>query len=171
MTIIRYVFDNIYHKKLKELLSSKKLSSYDQDQFNLAEQNDIYVTLDQVDQGNESIKFEKLIEEFLIKNKVDYKTQEQLTEEQQIKYGKAINTPDFFITSELIINSNKINWIDAKNFYGSNIDFIVSKIKKQIKKYLENYGSGCLIFNHGFNSELKFQNVLILDYDSIIYEK
>lgn len=168
MTIIRFVFDHIYHKKLKELISSKKLSSYDQEQFNLAEQNDTYVTLNQVDQGEESIKFEKQIEEFLIKNKVDYKTQEQLTQEQKIKYGQAINTPDFLITSELIINSKKINWIDAKNFYGSNIDFIVSKIKKQIKKYLESYGSGCLIFNHGFNSELKFQDVLILDYDSIV---
>lgn len=167
MTIIRFVFDHLYHKKLKELLVSKKLSNYDQEQFKLAEQNDIYVTLNQVEQGEESIKFEKLIEDFLIKNKVDYKTQEQLTEEQKIKYGKAINTPDFLITSELIINSKKINWIDAKNFYGSNIEFIVSKIKKQIRKYLESYGPGCLIFNHGFNSELKFQDVLILDYDSI----
>ena len=152
-------------------LASNKLTIYDQEQFKLAEQNDIYVTLDQVEQGDESIKFEKLIEEFLIKNKVDYKTQDQLTEEQKIKYGKAINTPDFLITSELIINSKKVNWIDAKNFYGSNIDFIVSKIKKQIKKYLDTYGSGCIIFNHGFNSKLGFNDVLILDYDSIIYEK
>lgn len=166
MTIIRFVFDNFYHKKLKELLGSNKLSTFDQEQFKLAEQNDIYVTLDQVEQGEQSIKFEKQIEDFLIKHKVEYKTQEQLTEEQKIKYGKAINTPDFLITSELIINSKKVNWIDAKNFYGSNIEFIVSKIKKQIRKYLESYGSGCLIFNHGFNSELKFQDVLILDYDS-----
>jgi hypothetical protein len=166
MTIIRYVFDKIYHKKLKELILSKKLTNYDLEQFNLASQSDIYVTLEQVEQSDQSIKFEKLIEEFLLKNKIDYKTQEQLTEEQIIKFGKAINTPDFLITSELIINSKKINWIDAKNFYGSNIEFIVSKIKKQIKKYLESYGSGCLIFNHGFNSELSFQDVLILDYDS-----
>ena len=98
---------------------------------------------------------------------MDYKTQEQLTQEQKIKFGKATNTPDFLITSELIINSKKVNWIDAKNFYGSNIEFVISKIIKQIKKYLESYGSGCLIFNHGFNSELKFQDVLILDYDSL----
>jgi hypothetical protein len=170
MTIIRFVFSNIYNKKLKELLLSKKLTNYDQEQFKLAEQNDIYVTLDQLEQGDESIKFEKLIENYLIKNKIEYKTQEQLTHEQKIKFGKAINTPDFLITSELIINSKKVNWIDAKNFYGSNIEFVVSKIKKQIKKYLECYGSGCLIFNHGFNSELKFRDVLILDYDSMLSE-
>ena len=171
MTIIRFVFDNIYHKKLKELLASEKLSKYDQQQFQLAEENDIYVTLDQAEQGEQSILFEKKIEsEFLIKNNIEYKTQEDLTKEQIIKYGKAINTPDFLITSELIINSKKINWIDAKNFYGSNIDFIISKIKKQIKKYLDTYGTGCLIFNYGFNSKLAFENVLILDYDSIKLE-
>lgn len=168
MTIIRYVFDHIYHKKLKELLSLNKLSTFDQEQYKLADQNDIYVTLNQVDQSDQSILFEKQIEEFLIKNNVEYKTQEQLTHEQKIKFGKAINTPDFLITSEFIINSKKINWIDAKNFYGSDIEFIVSKIKKQIKKYLESYGSGCIIFNYGFNSELSFQNVLILDYESLI---
>ena len=168
MTIIRFVFDSLYHTKLKELLKSEKLSTYDQEQFELAEKNDIYVTLDQVEQGEQSIIFEKQIEEFLIKTNVEYKTQEQLTIEQKAKYGKAINTPDFLITSELIINSKKINWIDAKNFYGSNIDFMVSKIKKQIKKYLDTYGPGCLIFNYGYNSKLAFNNVLILDYDSII---
>jgi hypothetical protein len=126
MTIIRFVFDNLYHMKLKELLGSNSLSLYDKEQFNQAEKNDIYVTLDQADQSEQSIKFEKQIEDFLIKNNVDYKTQEQLTEEQKIKYGKAINTPDFLITSELIINSKKVNWIDAKNFYGSNIEFVIS---------------------------------------------
>ena len=167
MAIIRLVFNKLYHKKLKELVHSNNLSTYDKEQFSQAEKNDIYDTLEQVEQSEQSINFEKQIEEFLIKNNIEYKTQEQLTKEQKIKYGKAINTPDFLITSELIINSKKVNWIDAKNFYGSNIDFMVYKIKKQIKKYLESYGSGCLIFNYGFNSELKFHNVIILDYDSL----
>lgn len=169
MTIIRFVFDKIYHKKLKELISSNILSNYDREQLKLAESNDIYVTLDQVDQGEKAELFEKKIaSEFLIKNNVEFKTQEQLTQEQMKKYGKAINTPDFLITSELIINSKKINWIDAKNFYGSNIDFMVTKIKKQIRKYLDTYGPGCIIFNHGFNSKLSFENVILLDYESCI---
>ena len=172
MTIIRFVFNNIYHKKLKELISSNILSNYDRIQLDLAENNDIYVTLNQVDQGEKSELFEKQIaSEFLIKNNVEYKTQEQLTQEQMKKYGKAINTPDFLIISELIINSKKINWIDAKNFYGSNIDFIVTKIKKQIKKYLNTYGAGCIIFNYGFNSKLSFEDVIILDYESCLQFK
>ena len=167
MTIIRFIFDQLYHKKIKELLLNNKLSSFDKEQYYIAEQNDIYVTLNQNDQSEQSIIFEKQIEQFLIKNSIDYKTQDQLTQEQIIKYGKAINTPDFLITSELIINSKKVNWIDAKNFYGCNINFIITKINKQIQKYLENYGSGCIIFNHGFNSKINFNNVLLLDYDSL----
>jgi hypothetical protein len=89
MTIIRFVFDKIYHKKLKELILSKRLTSYDQEQFNLASQSDIYVTLEQVEQSDQSIKFEKLIEDFLIKNKIDYKTQEQLTE---VKFAHLVVT-------------------------------------------------------------------------------
>jgi hypothetical protein len=168
MTIIRFIFDKLYHKKLKELLSNNILSNFDKEQFHIAEENDIYVTLNQNDQSEQSILFEKHIEDILIKNSVDYKTQTQLTNEQVIKYGKAINTPDFLINSELIINSKKINWIDAKNFYGCNINFMVSKINKQIKKYLDSYGPGCIIFNHGFNSKLSFNNVLLLDYDSLV---
>ena len=164
MSIIRFVFDHVYHKNIKELITSNKLSIYNQEQYKLAEQNDIYVTLNQSTQQEQSILFEKQIEAFLIKNNVEYKTQEQLTQEQIVKFGKAINTPDFLIISEFIINTKKINWIDAKNFYGSNIEFIISKIKKQIKKYLESYGPGCIIFKHGFNSKLTFQNVIILDY-------
>ena len=168
MTIIKFIFDQLFHIKIKELLHNNKLSSFDKEQFKIAEENDIYVTLNQADQMENSILFEKKIEDFLIKNLVKYKSQDQLIIEQTKKYGKAINTPDFLINSELIINSKKINWIDAKNFYGCNINFMISKINKQIKKYLNTYGSGCIIFNYGFNSKISFPNVLILDYESII---
>ena len=67
----------------------------------------------------------------------------------------------------MYFNNIKINWIDAKNFYGSNIDFIKKKIKKQIKKYTDTYGSGCIIFSLGFNEKLKFENCIIIDYNTI----
>jgi hypothetical protein len=168
MTITRFIFDQLFHKKLKDLLLCDKLSSFDREQFKIAEENDIYVTLNQTGQMEKAILFENKIEDFLIKNLVTYTSQGQLIIEQTKKFGKAINTPDFLITSELIINSKKVNWIDAKNFYGCNIHFMISKINKQIKKYLNTYGSGCIIFNYGFNSKISFPNVLILDYESMI---
>jgi hypothetical protein len=168
MTIIRFIFDKKYKKKLKQLINNNELSSYDRLQYDIASHNDIYANLDQTDLSIESFKFEKLIETYLIANNIKYKTQEDLSREQIIQHGTAINTPDFSIESEFIINNHKINWIDAKNFYGSNNKFIIGKIKKQIHKYIIKYGTGCIIFNHGFNSKLKFEHVIILDYQSLI---
>ena len=166
ITIIRYIFEKKYNKKLNYLIKSNILSEYDLNQYNLANKFDIYSRLEQTDMQTASIEFEKQIEELLIKHNIKYQTQEELTVEQKNIYGHAINTPDFLIKSDLIINSSKINWIDAKNFYGSNIDFIKSKIAKQIKKYIESYGSGCIIFSYGFNEKLMFDNVLILSYET-----
>lgn len=162
LTIIRFIFDRIYNKRLKELLNQQLLSDYDLKQYKIASESDIYVQLEQNEQQSASIDFEKLIENILIKHKVKYRTQEDLTKEQIAKDGYASNTPDFLIDCDLKINSQSVKWIDAKNFYGSNIDFIKKKIQKQIKKYINAYGPGCIIFNYGFNSELKFDNVLIL---------
>ena len=167
MTILRFIFSKTYNKKLRELISNNLLNTFDKQQLNISIDNDIYANLDQTTQSIESLKFEKQIENYLIKHNIKYITQEDLTKEQIIKYNHAINTPDFLIKSNLIINNHKINWIDAKNFYGSNINFVKDKINKQIKKYIKEYGSGCIIFNHGFNSEIQFNNVLILDYDSL----
>jgi len=157
---------NKYNKKLNDI-NVANLIEYDREQYNLAIENDIYSQLDQTDMQKESTKFEKDIEKILLKYNIKYKTQEQLTEEQFKKYGKAINTPDFLIESELIINGHSINWIDAKNFYGSNNSFVIKKITKQISKYIKSYGSGCIIFNSGFNERLCFDDVLLLNFKSI----
>jgi hypothetical protein len=162
LTIIRFIFNKIYNKQLKELLSSNLLSEIDLNQYQIANKSDIYLSIDQHEQIESSINFEKSIENILINYKIKYRTQEDLTKEQMSKDGYVSNTPDFLIDSNLEINSHIVKWIDAKNFYGSNIDFVKNKIKKQIKKYINTYGPGCIIFNYGFNSKLKFNNVLIL---------
>lgn len=166
ISILRYIFNIQYDKKLKELINNNLLNNYDKKQYEIAEQNDIYNNLDQTIISIEAMRFEKSIETFLIKNNVDFLTQEQLTNEQITKYNHAIITPDFLIKSDLYINNHQIRWIDAKNFYGANIDFIKTKIKKQIQKYIKSFGPGCIIFNHGLNSNIKFDNVILLNYQS-----
>ncbi len=167
MTLLRFILEQKYNEKLKILVANNKLNPTDKEQFKIASSNDIYANIDQLDQSIESIRFEKLIEEYLMKNNIKYLTQEELTIKQIKKYGKSISTPDFEIKSELYINDHRVNWIDAKNFYGSNNKFQKSKINKQINKYIVNYGDGCIIYNHGFNSKLIFDKVLILDYESL----
>ena len=90
-----------------------------------------------------------------------------LTIEQIEKYGKPINTPDFLILSDFYINNKKINWIDAKNFYGANTFLIRKKIKKQVRKYINEYGYGSIFFSLNFSSKLNFDNVLLINFNSI----
>ncbi len=169
LNILREVFNDKYSKKLTKLiLNTDKLSVRDFSELNLAIENDAYALINQSEIKEDSESFEKDIAKVLDKNNINYKTQEELAKEQIELYGKPINTPDFLITSNLYINGVKINWIDAKNFYGANIPFIKDKIKKQTEKYLKTWGSGCIVFSLGFNEKLHFNNIQIIDYDSII---
>jgi hypothetical protein len=169
LNILREVFNKKYKNKLTKLiLNPKLLSTHDINQLELAVENDVYALIDQSQIKKDSIDFEKDIENILIKNGVKFKTQDELVEEQMKTHGKAINTPDFLIESDLYINGSKVNWIDAKNFYGANIPFVKDKIKKQTRKYLDTWGPGCIIFKLGFNEKLRFNNILMINYQDIL---
>jgi len=167
MTMMNHIIFNIYNTYIKNIKNNINIDIYDYQQIDIAKNNDIYFQLDQTTSIEESKLFEKNIETILIKKNIKYKTQEQLTIEQKKSIGKPINTPDFLILSDLIINNVKINWIDAKNFFGSNNKFIRSKILKQTKKYLASYGSGMILFSLGFNSDLQFKDILLMNYESV----
>jgi hypothetical protein len=168
LTILRLIFQSSMSKdKVKKIFKNPLvMNNYDYEQFNMAKDNDYYSVSSQK-QMEEATHFEHKIEKFLIKNNIKYKTQEILSNEQIKQFGIAVNTPDFLITSNLIINNEKINWIDAKNFYGSNTSFVIKKIHKQIQKYISEYGNGCIIFSCGYNSKLKFNHVLLLSYNDL----
>jgi hypothetical protein len=119
LNIIRFIFDNKYSNKLTFLIKNTNLlNNYDLQQLNIAICNDTFALINQSTIHSESLLFENIVEKFLIKNNIKFKTQEQLVKEQTKLYGKPTITPDFLILSDLFINNIKINWIDAKNFYG-----------------------------------------------------
>lgn len=168
MTIMRYILETKYSTNIKNIISDNLITdNYDIEQLNIASKSDIYNQLKQTGSTLEAEYFEKQIEKILSKHNIKFRTQEELSIEQIKIHGKAINTPDFLIISDLTINNHKINWIDAKNFYGSNINFIKKKIQKQIIKYINIYGPGCIIFKYGFNSKLQFDKTLIMSIESI----
>jgi hypothetical protein len=168
LNLLRFIFNKKYSKKLTYLINHKNiLNNYDLQQLNLAIENDIYALIDNTIVLKESINYELDIQNFLDKKNIKYNTQDQLVEEQTKLYGRAISTPDFLIKSDLFIDKKKINWIDAKNYYGANISFIKKSIIKQILKYNKNYGHGCIIFKLGFNDSLNFNNTLLLDNNLI----
>ena len=144
-----------------------KLNDFDLKQLNYAIENDIFNKVVQTEQIENSENFEKEIGNFLKKHDVKFKTQDELVKEQIEKYGRPINTPDFLILSDFYINNNKINWIDAKNFYGANTFLVKKKIKKQVRKYIDAYGFGSIFFSLHFSEKLNFDNVLLVNYNII----
>lgn len=164
VTLIRIIFNkNNFFNIIKK--ADPSLTDYDKEQIDLAIKNDIFSIVDNKKQLEKSLLFEKRIEKLLIKYNIKYKTQEELSQEQIKLHGHAISTPDFLLINNLFINKMKINWIDAKNFYGANTDFLKKKTRDQIKKYIKLYGSGCIVFKLGVSEELNFDDTITLFYD------
>ena len=167
--ILKNIFSNNFSKeKIKDFFYGKqlnKLNKFDLEQLNFVKENDIFNKVDQTEQIKNSENFELEIRNFLIKNKIKFKTQNELAKEQIKKYGKTINTPDFLILSDFYINDKKINWIDAKNFYGANTFLIKKNIQKQIQKYIDEYGFGSIIFSLNFSEKLYFDNVILINFN------
>ena len=169
MSIIRqFLLIMGYSKKnIKSILKDPKLIS----DKNLGEQIefinnndlDIFAKVNQDVQHDLSENFELEISDFLRVHKVKFLTQDELSLDQIKEFGKAINTPDFLIKSELYINGFRVYWIDAKNFYGANTWLIKYSINKQIKKYIDKWGPGCIIFKDGLSENLKFPKTILVN--------
>jgi hypothetical protein len=170
LNIMRIILSqNNSKEKIKKLFNKPDLlDEYDYEQFTIAKDNDDFALINQDEVQTKATEFEKEIEEFLKKSGIKYKTQNDLAKEQIKIHGIAISTPDFLIESELTIDGQIIKWIDAKNFYGSNVSFVKGKITDQTKKYIKNYGKGSIIFNLGFNETFSNPDILFLSWNSII---
>ena len=169
LNIIRYVFEHKYNKKLNKIMDQIDiLDVYDRKQFETAFSYDKYTNPDNKVIQDKSKEFENKIEFILKRLNIKYKTQDDLTKQQIKEVGYAYNTPDFLILTDITINGEVIKWIDAKNFYGSNIKFDIKKIKKQVKKYIDKYGPGCIIYSLGYNSDIhKIDDVSFYSYETI----
>lgn len=169
LNILRIILSNNNSKeKVKKMFNKPELlNEYDFKQFLIAKENDDFALVNQNEILDKANLFEEDIGKILSKNNINYKTQEILAQEQIKLYGKPINTPDFLIDGTLKINDKEIKWIDAKNFYGSDIKFVKSKINEQTQKYIKTFGNGCIIFKLGFNdSYLNNPNILFLSWNS-----
>lgn len=167
LNLLRLIFQSKYHKKLTKIINKTNLlSSRDKTQLDWAINHDVYALINQDEILTKSNDFEDKIKLVLDNLGIRYKTQSELAKEQMIESNKVTNTPDFLILDEFFINGFKINWIDAKNFYGCGTKFMVKKIKSQTIKYINKWGSGSVIFNLGFNSELEIESILMIDYVS-----
>ncbi len=150
---------NILFPKNNTILNKRDVENYQ-----YAVDNDI--TVSDNDEQLSAIVFENKVMKWLDKENVKYITQEELIKKQKKEYGRAVSTPDFLITSDYYVDGVKINWIDAKAYYGAYVPLFFNKKKKQAKKYNDEYGSGAFMFKYGFTSHKKFyfENTLCLDW-------
>lgn len=108
-------------------------------------------------------KFEKKFEKKLIKNNItDFKTEDQLRKEN------IPLTPDFYFPNGLKINNNIIYWIDVKNYYGGNNNFVKRIITKQGNKYVNKFGAGCFVFKYDYNEVLSVPKCTFFSYQEIM---
>jgi hypothetical protein len=103
--------------------------------------------------------FEDCIAQYLLDEGIQFVRQSQLEKEQLEMFGRQVLTPDFLIFDDLEINGKKVRWIDAKSYYGAiTAGFHVKKTCKQMKRYIQHWGPGAIVFLKGFNE--KFSTLL-----------
>ena len=141
----------------------KRLTKRDADEFRKAEEKDRVTNVDQGETAVRADLFEVVLGNYLDTLGIKYRRQEELLNEQQKEHGRPLNTPDFLIMDDLKINGKSIAWIDAKNFYGANVSFAKKKTKKQMNRYIDEWGAGAIVYRHGFCEGMKIPGVLMLD--------
>lgn len=104
-----------------------------------------------------SQQYEQHVQNWLDQHDIQYYTQEQLIEQNSRL------TPDFLLKSPITINNQTIHWIDAKNFYGAMVPYILRSLKKQSAKYNDVFGPGAFVFSLGYTTELAIPHCLVLD--------
>ena len=166
ISILRLILKKKY-PNMKSIKNSIDLfNETDKKQLQIAEENDYISPLNEDNIQKKSEEYEEKIAHFLDNKEIKYKTQETLIKEQTDEKGYAYATPDFLLNEPMMINDNIINWIEVKNFYGSNIKFMNKKIQKQVNKYYKIWGLGCLVFRYGVYENLKLDNCYILAFSS-----
>lgn len=101
---------------------------------------------------------EKKIGEWLDTQKVKYITETEARELHQ-------KTPDFLMNESFPVNRSPVFWVESKASFGDKIQ-MKGDYHRQLKHYLELFGSGLVIYWHGYlNDSEKVQE---FPYDSEI---
>ncbi|MAP38005.1 MAG: hypothetical protein CL879_00110 [Dehalococcoidia bacterium] len=141
----------------------KRLSQRDCAEFKEAEEHDRVTNVDQAETHVRADTFEDILCDYFESEGVRFRRQEELLEEQKKEHGRPINTPDLLMIDLVEINGVPISWIDAKHFYGANLSFPKKKTKKQVGRYVDEWGTGAVVYRHGFCAGLKVGGALLLD--------
>ena len=182
MSILRVLFKKKYGLSITKIFNNPDvLDAQDYDEFKTAQEHDFIEGIDPNIILKQSLEYENVVESWLRAQNVSYKTQDDILRESHLEKGKEIGkgkekghlhlpllTPDFLIESKCSIGGKPINWIDAKNFYGTKKSFLYSKLVKQAKKYVNAFGPGAMVFSLGCSDEVSVKRVIMCQLNSKI---
>ncbi len=165
---------NIFRVILKEMGWSKarikdtlrtpsKFKPRERTEFEEAESADRVSNVDQSETHERADIFEDILADWFESQGVRVRKQSEMVKEQMLEHGRPVNTPDLLFLDHVTINGEPIAWIDAKHFYGADVDFQRKKIAKQATRYVDAWGQGALVFRHGFCNNLLIPGAVLLD--------
>jgi len=158
--------------KIKECLRDpRKMKKREREEFEKAEAADRVSNVDQSETHSRADLFEEVLADWFESRGVKIRRQNEMVSEQRLKHGRPINTPDILFLDHVEINGQPVAWIDAKHFYGADVQFQRKKMAKQMSRYIEEWGSGAVVYRHGFSENLFIPGCLMLDAENLDLSK
>lgn len=170
MNLFRVVLEALGWSKTKikdSLRNPSSMKERERSEFEAAEAADRVSSVDQSETQVKADLFEDILADWFEAQGVRLRRQPEMVREQSELLGRPVRTPDLLFLDHVYINGHPVAWLDAKHFYGADVDFQRKKMKKQMNRYIEEWGSGAIIFRHGFCENLYLPGVLMLDSGSI----
>ena len=150
--------------KIKESVRApSKFSERERKEFDAAEEADRVSNVDQSETHLRADAFETILADWFEQQGVRLRHQPELVKEQSAEIGRPKVTPDILFLDHVEINGQPVAWIDAKHFYGADVGFQRKKMLKQMMRYINEWGSGAIVFRHGFSENLYMAGVTMLD--------
>lgn len=165
---------NIFRVILKELGWSKsrikeslrkpsKMKEREREEFVAAEAADRVSNVDQSETHERADLFEEILADWFEERGVRIRRQNEMVNEQMKEHGRPVRTPDLLFLDSVEINGEPVTWMDAKHFYGADVDFQRKKVAKQVDRYVEEWGQGAVVFRHGFCANVHVSGAVLLD--------
>lgn len=150
--------------KIKESVRApSRFSERERKEFESAEEADRVSNVDQSETHLRADVFETILADWFEEQGVRLRRQPELVREQSKEIGGPKLTPDILFLDHVEINGEPVAWIDAKHFYGADVGFQRKKMQKQMMRYINEWGSGAIVFRHGFSENLYMAGVTMLD--------
>lgn len=154
--------------RIKETLRTpSKLDKREREEFEMAESADRVSNVDQSETQIRADLFEDILADWFELKGVRLMRQTEMVSQQKLELGRPVRTPDILFLDLVEINGKPIAWIDAKHFYGADVDFQRKKTVKQMNRYIEEWGSGAIVYRHGFSENLFVPGCTLLDANTL----